>query len=76
MLLNASGLHTHRCRPGERRDPYSAAGVVRQGWSDIPPDHISLGLWVPAFAGTTAGGFATADLHGGRSVDEGPVSSS
>src|SRR5260221_3619892 len=41
-------------RPGERRDPYAATSR----WCDMAADFCGnerQGLWVPAFAGTTAG---------------------
>ncbi|CCD85896.1 protein of unknown function [Bradyrhizobium sp. ORS 285] len=35
------------------RDPYSAAVVIGTNANDQPASNSSLGVWVPAFAGTT-----------------------
>jgi hypothetical protein len=42
-------------RPGERRDPYAAAGVLRGAVRRLSRDNQSLWLW--AFAGTTVESF-------------------
>src|SRR5215470_7648755 len=44
----------HRCRPGERRDPYAAAEIIWRDGCRLSLDNNRLGLWVPAFAGTTS----------------------
>src|SRR6267142_2792298 len=48
-------LHSHACRPGERRDPYSAASLMGR-MADTFLNNEGRWLRVPAFAGTTRGG--------------------
>jgi hypothetical protein len=40
-------------RPGEGRDPYRGRYLLAAG-ADYSFNHDARGLWVPAFAGTTA----------------------
>src|ERR1700722_10293530 len=45
---------TQHCRPCERRDPYAVSYVSRGAVSRLSRNNVGQGLWVPAFAGTTA----------------------
>jgi len=47
-------LRQIQCRPGEGRDPHCVICRLEDGWSTTFHNNEYLGLWVPAFAGTTA----------------------